>query len=75
MAQRPLCRQTPKVGAECPNWACSELSGGRSEMSVPTGITARKRLRYMAKMHFLTLAVVCEGRIASAIFLGTRNVQ
>jgi hypothetical protein len=44
-------------------------------MSVPTGITARKRLRYMAKMHFLTLAVVCEGRIASAIFLGTRNVQ
>ncbi len=37
MAQRPLCRQTPKVGAECPNWACSELSGGRSEMSVPTG--------------------------------------
>ena len=37
MAKRALCRQTPKVGAECPNWACSELSGGRSEMSVPTG--------------------------------------
>src|ERR1019366_5321167 len=37
MAQRPLCRQTPKVGAECPNWARSDLSGGRSEMSVPTG--------------------------------------
>src|ERR1019366_863678 len=41
MAKRALCRQTPKVGAECPNWACSELSGGRSEMSVPTGKRAR----------------------------------
>src|SRR4051812_33228532 len=30
-AVRPLRRQTPKVGAECPNWA-------RSVMSVPTAI-------------------------------------
>ena len=37
MAKRAVCRQTPEVGAECPNWARSDLSGGRSEMSVPTG--------------------------------------
>jgi hypothetical protein len=42
MAKRALCLQTPKVEAECPNWACSDLSGGRSEMSVPTG-NARER--------------------------------
>ena len=29
-------RQTLKVGAECPNWARSELCGGRSAMTVPT---------------------------------------
>ena len=33
-----LCRQTPKVGAECLNWARSDLCGGRSVMSVPTAI-------------------------------------
>jgi hypothetical protein len=32
-----LRRQTPEVGAESPNWARSELSGGRSETSVPAG--------------------------------------
>src|SRR5208283_2492293 len=37
LAQRAVRRQTPKVGAECPNWARSDLSGGRSEMGVPTG--------------------------------------
>src|SRR4051812_46697939 len=37
-AVRPLRRQTPKVGAECPNWARSDLCGGRSVMSVPTAI-------------------------------------
>ena len=31
-----FCRQTPKVGAECPNWARSDLCGGRSVMGVPT---------------------------------------
>jgi hypothetical protein len=25
----------PKVGAVCPNWACTDLCGGRSVMSVP----------------------------------------
>ena len=36
LAQCALCRQTPEVGAECPNWARSDLCGGRSEMGVPT---------------------------------------
>jgi hypothetical protein len=31
-------RQTPEVGAECPNGARSVLCGGRSVMSVPTAI-------------------------------------
>src|SRR5215203_3742717 len=29
---RHVCRPTPKVGAECPNWARSDLCGGRSVM-------------------------------------------
>jgi pimeloyl-ACP methyl ester carboxylesterase len=36
LAQCALRRQTPEVGAECPNWARSDLCGGRSAMSVPT---------------------------------------
>jgi hypothetical protein len=36
LAQCALCRQTPEVGAECPNRARSDLCGGRSEMGVPT---------------------------------------
>src|SRR3954451_20419167 len=44
-AVRPLRRQTPKVGAECPNWARSDLCGGRSVMSVPTAILRPKQVR------------------------------
>ena len=36
---KTLCRHTPKVGAECPNGARSDLCGGRSVMSVPTAIS------------------------------------
>jgi hypothetical protein len=49
LAECALRRQTPEVGAECPNWARSELSGGRSETNVPTGNTkigALKRLGF-----------------------------
>src|SRR6266576_1713471 len=35
---KTLCRHTPKVGAVCPNWARTDLCGGRSVMSVPTAI-------------------------------------
>src|ERR1700730_3454005 len=37
LAECALRRQTPEVGAECPNWARSELSGRRSETNVPAG--------------------------------------
>jgi hypothetical protein len=36
---RALCRQIPKVGAECLNWARSDLCGGRPAMDVPTANT------------------------------------
>ena len=39
LAKCPLLRQTPEVGAECPNWARSDLCGGRSAMGVPTANT------------------------------------
>src|SRR5258707_8882403 len=45
VAECALRRQTPEVGAECPNWARSELSGGRSETNVPTGNTASRTRR------------------------------
>ena len=41
MAGQAVCRQTPEVGAECVNCACSDLCGGRSVMGVPTAITRR----------------------------------
>ncbi|WP_376712131.1 hypothetical protein [Bradyrhizobium hereditatis] len=38
LARTALRRQAPKVGAGCGKAACPDLSGGRSAMSVPTGI-------------------------------------
>ena len=38
MAKRSLRRYAPEVGAECLNWARSDLCGGRSAMTVPTAI-------------------------------------
>ena len=38
VVSRSLRRQPPEVGAECPNWARSDLCGGRSVMGVPTAI-------------------------------------
>ena len=43
LAKRPLRRQTPKVGAECPNRARSDLCGGRAVMRVPTAIRRVRR--------------------------------
>ncbi|RDJ98086.1 hypothetical protein DN412_41545 [Cupriavidus lacunae] len=40
MARPAFCRQTPKVGARCPNWARRDLCGGCSVMSIPTAIQA-----------------------------------
>jgi len=49
LAECALRRQTPEVGAECPNWARSELSGGRSETNVPTG---NNKIRPLIKKGF-----------------------
>ena len=38
MAAAALCRQTLKVGAVCPNWARTDLGGGREVTRVPTAI-------------------------------------
>src|ERR1700730_488576 len=51
LAEHALCRQTPKVGAECPNWARSDLCGGLSAMGVPTAnILVSGRARGLAQM-------------------------
>ena len=36
-----LHRQHPEVGTVCPNWARTDLCGGRSAMGVPTPIRNR----------------------------------
>src|SRR6267378_7643401 len=40
LAKCTLRRQTPEVGAEYPNWARSDLCGGRSAMGVHTANSA-----------------------------------
>ena len=40
LAECALRRQTPEVGAQCPNWARSDLCGGRSATNVPTANAA-----------------------------------
>src|SRR3954447_19665130 len=47
LAKCTLRRQTPEVGAECPNWARSDLCGGRSVMGVPTAHTKPKLLKFL----------------------------
>ena len=38
MAERALCRHAPKVGAECLNWARSDLCGGADLGISPRGM-------------------------------------
>ncbi len=40
VARPTLCRQSPKVGAECLNWARSDLCGGCPVMGIPTAISS-----------------------------------
>ncbi|RDK06529.1 hypothetical protein DN412_31135 [Cupriavidus lacunae] len=49
MARPAFCRQTPKVGARCPNWARRDLCGGCSVMSIPTAITRRREARTLRR--------------------------
>src|SRR4249920_2949267 len=43
MAAAALCRQTLEVGAVCPNWARTDLCGGRLATAVPTAIAGKHR--------------------------------
>src|SRR5262245_8372192 len=43
VTKKTLCRHTPKVGAECPNGARSDLCGGRSAMVLLNGPPPRDR--------------------------------
>ena len=51
LARAALCRQTPEVGAVCPNRARTDLCGGRPVTGVPTAITLTP-----VKTHFRDLA-------------------
>ena len=44
VAEHTLRCQAPKVGAECPNWARSDLCGGCSAMNIPTANTCKTGL-------------------------------
>ena len=56
MAGQAVCRQTPEVGAECVNCACSDLCGGRSVMGVPTAITRVASRRNVTRRPVVVLA-------------------
>src|ERR1700675_1120527 len=43
VAREALRRQTPKGGAVCPNWARTDLCGGREVTRVPTAIKDNQR--------------------------------
>jgi hypothetical protein len=43
VAAAALCRQTLEVGAVCPNWARTDLCGGRLVTAVPTANAGRVR--------------------------------
>jgi hypothetical protein len=51
VAREALRRQTPKVGAVCPNWARTDLCGGREVTRVPTAkvISTLKTTRLTVK--------------------------
>ncbi len=49
MAESTFRRQIPKRGAECANRACSDLTGGRAAMPVPTGLKQFLRDRIPAR--------------------------
>src|SRR4051794_23435155 len=50
LAKPALRRQTPEVGAECPNGARSDLCGGMPAMAFPTAMMLRHRRRLYADL-------------------------
>src|SRR5262249_39370787 len=58
LAQRALRRQSPKVGAVCPNRARTDLCGGCSVMGVPTAIF-RLAERRPSLAHAMMASLIC----------------
>ena len=56
MAERALCRHAPKVGAECLNWARSDLCGRRGVIPVPTAIMEKTHLKKASRPNLDRLA-------------------
>src|SRR6202795_5145601 len=52
VAREALRRQTPKVGAVCPNWARTDLCGGREVTRVPTAIDICSHRVLLSLTHF-----------------------
>ena len=68
-----LCRQKPKVGAECPNWARWDLCGG-PVMSVPAANTSGSALvKGFGCRPIVAIAAGSEGRRTKASQEGTRG--
>ena len=61
MAKRSLRRYAPEVGAECLNWARSDLCGGRSAMTVPTAIVIIPALLQIAQFCAIAVAAAESG--------------
>src|SRR5207237_4615399 len=59
LAQPPLCRSSPEVGARCGNAARRDLCGGCVVTCIPTAIGTEKRRREArkARVHSYLLAV------------------
>src|SRR5258708_38532149 len=49
LAEHPLCRQTPEVGAGCGKSARPDLCGGRPATDVPTANATSPSARVLAK--------------------------
>ena len=58
----------PKVGAECLNWARSDLCGGRPVVGVPTAFRAVFALQPADRV----LCMVCSSLVACARWPGLR---
>jgi Protein of unknown function (DUF1116) len=57
-------RYSPEVGAECPNWARSDLCGGRSAMSGPTAICGEIFVNLVFPLRMQDLAAASYGNRA-----------
>src|SRR5215217_6372963 len=75
LAAAAFCRQTPKVGAECPNGARSDLCGGRSVMGVPTAIQLFIRWAHLGVWERLLLLAQERGGQRGMTFLDGTSIR